>query len=694
MKINSIKYHNYRCFEDVEINFDTSKEKNISLITGVIGSGKTEMLFSFQWVLYGFDFKKLREKKETPYSLNSTLYHQLEIDSHSQSKECWVELVFTHNGSRYFMKRSETFLRNRDKIESITKVSLSHTLPTGERSLPETNKDNVEILLSRIIPKSIIEGITFDGERMKVLTNADDQSKETIKSVISLVTNESLFSLCLSEIKHSKEDLSKEKQKISRQSGNTSAEDLEKEIRDLEDDIDDKKIKISGIDINLERIENKLDSISLELSDLAEANKLEEKRKNLEKDLEREKKLLNQNVENFYKRLADGYTIVTDQLVGDVKQSLENIDVPTGLTVEAVKSIIKRPKCICGCDMSDDVVLRLKHLMANLPPDNISSTLLYMANQFDDEKKRTKELLRDAYNAVKDSNNEVSRIKLELSGISSSLIENVSSKVRELEEERNKSIERKGRLNQDKDRYTSEIERETKRLTDAKKELINAAGSQEHIIALTEQQNVLELFKKAIEKINEKNSELSLSRINELLTSAFDILSEDKGRSVYICQYEKKEKYRLITYVNIKFQEKKSSWINSGYIRALSQDGLSDNEIKEKIIIAVAEGKSTGQSKTNSLAFAKAILDYSNEDRTDDELKVSHDYPFLIDSPFTELSGGNLEFAAINIHSFANQIILMVDDKSYSGVESHVAPYVNSKTYLKKDIIKGITYIS
>ena len=32
MKINYIKYHNYRCFKDVTIRFDTTEQKNISLV--------------------------------------------------------------------------------------------------------------------------------------------------------------------------------------------------------------------------------------------------------------------------------------------------------------------------------------------------------------------------------------------------------------------------------------------------------------------------------------------------------------------------------------------------------------------------------------------------------------------------------------------------------------------------------------
>ena len=421
MKINYIKYHNYRCFKDVCVKFDTTEQKNISLVLGDNGSGKTEMLFSFQWVLYGFDFKSLRDKEETPYSLNSSLYHRLEVNKHANSVDCWVELSFTNKTTEYFVKRTETFMRLNDKISSNTKVELSYTKDNGERTPPDTDKEHVEEHLSRIIPKSILEGIIFDGERMKKLNNVGDQSKETIKNVISLVTNEKLFELCNAEIKDVKSDIRKERMRLNKNSGNITAEELEKEIEELEDSIDDKEIELSGILKNKELTENKLTEISTSLTQLEDAAKLERKRKGLEKDWSQAKKLLEQNTEQFFKRLQDGYALVTDKLIEDVKSSIENVDVPTGLTVEAVKSILKRPKCICGCDMNTDVVKRLTEMINALPPDNISSTLLYMANQFQGEKKRAKALLKENYTAMKESEEELSDIKFNLSEISSSL---------------------------------------------------------------------------------------------------------------------------------------------------------------------------------------------------------------------------------------------------------------------------------
>lgn len=692
MKIKYIKYHNYRCFKDVTIQFDTTEQRNISLVLGVNGTGKTEMLFSFQWVLYGFDFKNMREKEETPYSLNSTLYHQLEVNRHANSVDCWIELSFTNKNIEYFVKRTETFMRINDKISSKVDVELSHTELNGERTIPEKNKDIIEEQLSRIIPKTILEGITFDGERMKKLNIVGDQSKETIKKVISLVTNERLFDLCKTEIKDIKSDIRKEKIRINKKLGNITAEELEKEIGELEDTLENKNIELKGILKSKEHVTSQLENISLILSQLKDAAELERKRKELETSLVTAKKHFEQDTEEFFRRLQDGYALVTDDIVDDVRNSIENVDVPSGLTVEAVKSILKRPKCICGCDMTIDVVRRLNEMIASLPPDNISSTLLYMAKQFEGEKKKVKKLLKDSYKAMKDSEDEVANIKNKLSEISSSLVENASKTIKENETERRKLDELMGKLKGDEERCRSIIDKSKKQLKITQKNMFDVSGNQVLIKEMNAKQSILELFMNAIEKIGERNRELSLESINSYLSKAYSMLSEDYGRRIYICQHNKKNLYRLVTYVKSKYDAIRTSWINSGRIKTLEDDGLSESEIHEEIVLKVVEGKSTGQSKVNSLAFAKAILDYSNEDRTTDKLRMSHNYPFLIDSPFTELSGKNLNNVAQYINTFAKQIILMADDKSFRGVIDLVAPAVGSTTKLLKNTTEGITY--
>lgn len=684
MKINYITYHNYRCFDDITICFETTETKNISLVLGVTGTGKTEMLFSFQWVLYGFDFSTLREKEETPYALSSTLYHKLESERNALSFDCWVEMSFTYKERQYFVKRTETFTRSGDKIKVTPKVEFSHKEFNGERTTPEKDMAIVEDRLSRIIPKSILEGITFDGERMKKLNIMNDQTKETIKNVVSLVTNESLLELCSEEINDIKRDVSKTRRRINKESGNDSADEIERQIEEAKDDIEDNRIKLAGVLKNQDKINNNLQEISDKLGQLQEAHDLEQRRKGLEKDREKANKNFDQCLDQFYKRLVDGYALVTDKLVRDVKKSIETVDVPSGLTVEAVQSILKRTHCICGHEMDENAIQTLKDMLSTLPPDNIGSTILYMANRFAGEKKRAKDLIKEAYTNLQNSEDELSRIKEDLSKISASLITSVSETVKELEIERDEKNQYLGKLNRDEKTYINEIERLNTFVKVKKRELELASGNQAQVLELNAKDRVLDLFTEAITKIRERNSELSLESINSYLSDAFSLLSDDKDRRLYLCQYTKSEKYKFLTYVQKTFLEKEEAWRKSGKINALKQEGKNDKEIFESIVVTVGEGKSTGQSKINSLAFAKAILDYSNEDRSDENLSVSHDYPFLIDSPFTEISGQNLTNVGNYIHTFAHQIILMADNQSYGLVKQYVEPYVNTTTQLNK----------
>ena len=64
-----------------------------------------------------------------------------------------------------------------------------------------------------------------------------------------------------------------------------------------------------------------------------------------------------------------------------------------------------------------------------------------MSNQFEGEKKRAKKLLKESYQAMKESEEEVAQLKIQLSEISSSLVTNVSETIRELETERIKQHE-------------------------------------------------------------------------------------------------------------------------------------------------------------------------------------------------------------------------------------------------------------
>ena len=170
--------------------------------------------------------------------------------------------------------------------------------------------------------------------------------------------------------------------------------------------------------------------------------------------------------------------------------------------------------------------------------------------------------------------------------------------------------------------------------------------------------------------------------VNSRINDAYAILSEDyaRGKRLYVIQFDKEDKYGMVSYLQSQYDELYTRFSQDNTIASYKASGLTDEEIAEKIILKIRESNSTGQSKINTLSFAKAILDYSSEARDSDSIELTKSYPFLIDSPFTELSQGNLEMSARNIHTFSEQIILMISDISLASVDNIIRPFI-AKTY-------------
>ena len=66
MIIKQIKISNFRSYyNDVTIDFDSKKDKNITLISGKNGFGKTSFLTSLIWGFYGKLMSKVEDKYRT-----------------------------------------------------------------------------------------------------------------------------------------------------------------------------------------------------------------------------------------------------------------------------------------------------------------------------------------------------------------------------------------------------------------------------------------------------------------------------------------------------------------------------------------------------------------------------------------------------------------------------------------------------
>ncbi len=690
MTIKSIRYDNYRCFKNISLNFDTKPGKNIFMVIAPNGGGKTEMLFSFQWVLYGFDFSKLNAKESTPYSLNSTLYQNLQEGLAGDSRSCSVELTFEANGKTYNVKRTETFKRKykSNDIWSEQSVELSYTNEAGVKSLAEKDPDVVREHLSRIIPPNILQGIIFDGERMKRLSQVTDESKEAVEGVIKQITNEDLFERCRTEFKSLLKENSKAIKLIGKKSGMSSIEETESKIQSDLDDIENKTRTLNVFKYEKDSLVIRLEEIHSELAGIEESRRYEDERTRLRKELDDKENELNQYFEYLFEDLDDGYLLISDQLFDDVDSLLNDYDIPAGLTVSAVRNILLREKCICGHPFTQESRDLLEDLIKKLPPDNINSAIGEMVRNARLEQKSLKTNLGRTYKEIHNREKSINEIKEKISNISALITEGASDTIRALEKENQEKTKRLGIVESSIDRLESEIEDLKKEIVVLKKERDAGSKMVGTMKALLAREDFMNKCLTALDAIDEYNKMISLQDINTRINDAYKLLSEDyvNGRRLYIVQFNKKTKYRMASYMEDKYNQVFLRMSADNGLAAYQAAGMTLPEIQEDAILKVLESNSTGQAKINTLAFAKAILDYSRAERSEDSTEISRSYPFLIDSPFTELSDGNLHQSADSIHQFAEQVILMISKESLDSVKEQLQPYIGAVVELQKSV--------
>ena len=679
MRFKKIKFTNYRCFLDGELEFVEDSERNINLILGNNGAGKTEVLFAFWWLLYGFNFKQLKNKEATPYALNFSLYKSIQ-DGERDNALCSVEAEIEDDGTTYIVNRTAKYEKKSSSIAVTESQSIRYYKENYELSLPIRDEAEVNKILTRIIPKPILNGIVFDGERMKQLSSLDDSSVKAIAGVINDITNVELVEQCHLTFEQVQKAINKKARQLAKQKGNVSLNALIGEIDVLQAQVN--KLRNEKQD-GIERIADlKLQSreLSLQLDDIKEARLLEKQRREARTELEQEESRKTAAIHSFTTSIADGYLSCCAQLFDDVEQLLIDYDVPADLTVPAAKNILARPRCICGNAWTDAMVAELNSLIRKLPPDNINSAMGEKVHQLRVASNDKRKAVKNDFDLLNTSNEKLKQLKDRIASLSTQITQSGSEMAEEIENRYQKLQDEIIQLTATIQNIDSKLPAMEKELETKKKLKTTLSQGEEDAVAIEKESAFVEKCLIALEKIKAANRITALKQINYRLQEAYRMLSDDYdlGRRIYIVQYDQVSMFQLITYFENQYQDTLQNMKKRGIIASLRSMGQSEEEIQETAILSCAQPNSTGQSKMNTLAFVKAILDFANEPQSGGIFETTKSYPLLIDAPFGDIFDKNLERSAVSLHAFTHQIILMLAKDSYRDVEKYVSPYVSS----------------
>ena len=102
MILKEIRIRNFRLFRDVSIDF-AHVDKNITIIKGNRGTGKTAIINAISWCLYGYEIRNDYER------LPICNTKAARLAEHGDEIEVSVELIFDDDGELLSFRRVQCF---------------------------------------------------------------------------------------------------------------------------------------------------------------------------------------------------------------------------------------------------------------------------------------------------------------------------------------------------------------------------------------------------------------------------------------------------------------------------------------------------------------------------------------------------------------------------------------------------------
>lgn len=349
MDIDYLRMRNFRQYRDARVEFARSPKKNFTIIQGVTGAGKTNILNAVTWCLFGSELHIDRKYKGLPIVNTTTLR-----ENKGRTSEIEVEIQFLESdGRKLRITRTGHF---KEQSGNVVSVPLSHDLcvmrEKGRDWVGPIYGDDAQYIIDSLIPPSIEEYFFFDGERM------NDYFKEnTGKDIRNAVFKISQLELCESTIAH----LTARKTDFLRMARGLSSK--AQGIRDMMD------IQNRSLESNKKRLEelrtkfNEVDRLERDFSEklrnssLERIQSLEEQRVSLENDLTRIQddvedleasrvKLLHRNMPVIF---AYDTLLKTKGLIDGRREAGM---IPPPVKTVFIDNLLKKGKCICGSDIT------------------------------------------------------------------------------------------------------------------------------------------------------------------------------------------------------------------------------------------------------------------------------------------------------------------------------------------------------
>lgn len=384
MKINKIKYGNFRNFEkEGEIAFST--DGKVTIIYGTNGDGKTTLHQLFQWILYG---KVNFNKTTTPGKLYN-LKRGANL-SREGSMYVWGEIEFNHEDEQYIARREWEYYKQ--KSDDIVHKQEGDSFYVQKKNSMGDWKvlEDPEALVEEVLPYGLAPYFFFDGETMiadlKIRgTDSAKTLKKALYSIFELETYENALR-DIGTIKNGQSALGQlERKRLDAYEKAAKAQKTKTYIREIK--ILTEKIEIieaenSNFNNRISEYTKRIQEISEKIGTNKSKKELENSRSALQKNITQANDDIKKILLRFGKEIENNYAyLLITAVVKDAGQRLylqvqdEEKNIIPGLTKELLINLIKNnDTCLCGNCLDVKARENLEEWKNFFPPASYKST--------------------------------------------------------------------------------------------------------------------------------------------------------------------------------------------------------------------------------------------------------------------------------------------------------------------------------
>lgn len=654
MYIKSITIENFLPFQGKQrIDFSTDKERNVTLVMGNNGAGKTSLAQAFEWCLYG------RAPKDSAHVINAFVRDHITPGSFCYAS---VEIELEKDGKVYTISRKQRYScrenGTRDRPGQFEfKIEYKEN---GETYKVETNEQADTI--NRLLSSQLSHYFFFDGEHVKNMRSEIERGKssdfaDAVKTILGLQPVAS----ALNHLKASGNRSSVERW-FNRQFDLAGNQDLEA-----------KRKKIDTLGKTIERCKGeKQDADADEAAARANVKKWEDLLKENEaseqaqKDVEKTKRAKNEACnavvarrDAFFRRFRDlQYRFLIERLVKDAREELADEDkISKGIPSvddKTIKFILDRGECICGTKFStgDEIAQHLYALLEYVPPKDLGT---YIAEFDKDCRIRTENEnaliadLGDSYRKFVNATNGA--------GAANKAYEAAKAYLDSLN---NVDV---GILR--KNLHTAQ--------DDVRRAIVRSEGAQREISRATSEIAQLNSDIKAYSVKNAKNREVQRClKYVEYIYSFLDAYYSEHESSTRAQLAERVDKFFTAMYDGEIHLE-----LNDDYSVTVNVDEIDTSGETWKT--------SSGQTLAIILAFILGILDIAKDmTREKGSLLKGDTYPLVMDAPLSDFDKTRIGTICNLLPAVAEQVIIIIKDTDGDLAEEHMRDRIGRRYTIEK----------